>query len=360
MAKISILCPSYNHERYVEDFINSIYSQTIQDWELIIVDDCSQDNNVRIIESFNDNRIKLIKHPYNKGINSALQTAFENSSADILCFIASDDTLDPRYCETVINLFQKHLTKNVIYFPLHLMDVGGNKLEKIMKLPKKDKFEILHDSFFGENQLPSPGMAMRRMALKEILPLPNCLFQCQDWDMHNKLLCKNDILLSDVALVNYRTNNSNSVSSFSYKKCQREDIEKKLLMDYFTTLPVSLIKDIFFQEDTSKLTSDNIPIFLGFQALKSNISVKQQWGYEVICKFCDSNEKYNLLFDLYGYDFKKFISQSDLPVENEFQKTLENKIKKYKKKIKKYKRLVIFSCLFGIISIITMFVISNF
>ena len=92
--KFSILCPSFNHEKYVGFFIQSVLEQSFDDFELIIVDDFSNDKNVEKIKEFKDERIKLIQHEYNKGINASLNTAFENSMGEFIVFSASDDMFE--------------------------------------------------------------------------------------------------------------------------------------------------------------------------------------------------------------------------------------------------------------------------
>ncbi|ELL0793965.1 glycosyltransferase family 2 protein, partial [Campylobacter jejuni] len=62
MAKISILTPCFNHEKYVSYFLQSVLEQSFSDFELIIVDDCSSDNSTKEIQKFKDPKIKLIKH----------------------------------------------------------------------------------------------------------------------------------------------------------------------------------------------------------------------------------------------------------------------------------------------------------
>ena len=54
----------FNHEKYVAHFINSLRSQTYENWELIIIDDCSTDGNVKEIKKFNDKRIKFFEQPF--------------------------------------------------------------------------------------------------------------------------------------------------------------------------------------------------------------------------------------------------------------------------------------------------------
>lgn len=106
--KISILTPSFNHEKYVGFFIESVLAQTFSDFELIIVDDYSTDRNVEEIKKFQDSRIKLIQHEFNKGINAALNTAFKQSSGEFLVFLASDDMLKSNALEVLYNAHQNN------------------------------------------------------------------------------------------------------------------------------------------------------------------------------------------------------------------------------------------------------------
>ena len=73
---ISVLCASFNHEKYVGYFIQSLINQTYSNWELIIVDDCSTDNNVAEIKKFTDPRIHLFQQDFNQGPGAALNKAF--------------------------------------------------------------------------------------------------------------------------------------------------------------------------------------------------------------------------------------------------------------------------------------------
>ncbi|EAW7552186.1 glycosyltransferase family 2 protein, partial [Campylobacter coli] len=106
MPKISILTPCYNHEKYISAYLQSVLSQTFNDFELIIVDDYSSDQSVKEIQKFKDKRIKLIKHSYNKGINATLNTAFKNSNGDILIFCASDDMFEFDALEKINEVFE--------------------------------------------------------------------------------------------------------------------------------------------------------------------------------------------------------------------------------------------------------------
>ena len=143
MPKISLLTPCFNHEKYIIKFLESVKSQTFSDFEVVIVDDCSTDNTIKIIQNFGDNRIKLIKHEYNKGLNAAINTAFENSTSPLCVYFSSDDVLKPDTLEYIVNEFENNPDKNVLYCSLSAIDEDGKDLHTPLKPKLKDRFEIL-------------------------------------------------------------------------------------------------------------------------------------------------------------------------------------------------------------------------
>ena len=78
---VSIITPSYNSEKFIADTITSVINQTYQHWELIVVDDASQDNTCKIVSELlkKDNRIKLIQHVENLGAGATRNKAIKES-----------------------------------------------------------------------------------------------------------------------------------------------------------------------------------------------------------------------------------------------------------------------------------------
>lgn len=89
--KVSIIMPVYNDEAYIADAIDSVLKQTHQNLELIIIDDRSNDESVRIAESFSDPRIKLFKLAANSGAAAARNVGLRNASGDYVAFLDADD-----------------------------------------------------------------------------------------------------------------------------------------------------------------------------------------------------------------------------------------------------------------------------
>ena len=94
--KVSICVPVYNVERLIDRCLNSLVNQTLKDIEIIIVNDCTPDNSMEIVQQYakGDNRIKIINHDYNRGLMRARQTAYKIAQGEFICFCDSDDAME--------------------------------------------------------------------------------------------------------------------------------------------------------------------------------------------------------------------------------------------------------------------------
>jgi glycosyltransferase involved in cell wall biosynthesis len=97
---ISVITPTYNRAEVLPTAIDSVLEQTIDDWEMLIIDDGSTDNTQRVVESYDDERINYI-YQSNKGANSARNNGVRNASGDIISFLDSDDELAPCHLERI-------------------------------------------------------------------------------------------------------------------------------------------------------------------------------------------------------------------------------------------------------------------
>ena len=100
MELISIIVPVYKAEKHLSECIDSIISQTYENFELILIDDGSPDNSGKICDEYaeKDKRIRAI-HKENGGVSSARNTGLDNASGEYITFIDSDDFVDKQYLE---------------------------------------------------------------------------------------------------------------------------------------------------------------------------------------------------------------------------------------------------------------------
>lgn len=113
----SILMANYNNEMYVAEAIKSVIRQTYKNWELVIIDDCSTDNSVGIIERYlrGDERIKFFKNSNNIGYIGTLKRLIEKSSSEIVGILDSDDALTENALEEMIKAYREHPECGFVY-----------------------------------------------------------------------------------------------------------------------------------------------------------------------------------------------------------------------------------------------------
>lgn len=100
---VSIIMPSYNSEKFIKASIESIINQTYPYWELIIVDDCSTDKTIELIQSFKDERIRLFQNASNSGAAISRNKALREGKGKWIAFLDSDDLWLPSKLEEQID-----------------------------------------------------------------------------------------------------------------------------------------------------------------------------------------------------------------------------------------------------------------
>ena len=103
---VSIITPSYNSSRFIEECVGSVISQTYDNWELLIVDDYSIDNSLQILKKYNDKRIQLIELDKNVGAAKARNVAIRKAKGKYIAFLDSDDLWEPQKLEKQISFME--------------------------------------------------------------------------------------------------------------------------------------------------------------------------------------------------------------------------------------------------------------
>lgn len=135
---VSIIVPVYNSEKFINDTIQTVKEQTYQNWELLLVNDCSSDNSENIIKKYvkEDNRIKLINLEKNSGAAIARNTGITNAKGKYIAFLDADDLWKNEKLEKQIK-FMKENNYDFTFTGYEFADESGNKLDKIVNVPKQ-------------------------------------------------------------------------------------------------------------------------------------------------------------------------------------------------------------------------------
>ena len=152
LPMISFVVTSYNYEKYILKTLESIKAQTYRNLEIIIVDDCSNDNSCKIIEDFisenQDLKITLIKQSSNQGQMASMIRGLDIAQGQFVSFIDSDDILMPDYAKHHIRV---HLQTSVAFTSCQIIEIGEDDEIHTMNSISSPHCKNLDELFAGEN-----------------------------------------------------------------------------------------------------------------------------------------------------------------------------------------------------------------
>lgn len=102
-TKISVITTVYNVGSYLNKAIDSVLCQTFEDWEMLLINDCSTDNSLEIIKSYDDSRLRLINNEVNVGAGVSRQIGIDNAQGEFIIFLDGDDWLNDECLEKLYN-----------------------------------------------------------------------------------------------------------------------------------------------------------------------------------------------------------------------------------------------------------------
>ncbi|MBP3763018.1 MAG: glycosyltransferase family 2 protein [Bacteroidales bacterium] len=104
MARVTVLMPTYNVEKYVREAIESVLRQTFTDFELLVMDDCSTDGTLEVVRSIRDPRIRIEQNPSNLGLSDNLNRGLSLITTDLVARMDGDDIAEPFWLQREVEV----------------------------------------------------------------------------------------------------------------------------------------------------------------------------------------------------------------------------------------------------------------
>lgn len=212
---VSVVIPCYNHEKFVQDSIQSVIDQTYQNIELIIIDDGSKDDSVRVIEQMISAceerfvRFTFRSRP-NKGLSATLNESLEWCQGEYYSAIASDDMMFNDKTAKQVEILSKNDSFVAVFGAVELIDNDSNKIGQIRQ---PDKVFEFNDLIYTDRFLPAPTQMIRLRSLIEVGGFVDGMI-IEDWYIYLKLLEKgNKIFYMDELYSYYRSHDTNTFSN---------------------------------------------------------------------------------------------------------------------------------------------------
>lgn len=205
---VSIIMPSYNCGKYVEQTIHSVQAQTYQNWEIIFVDDCSKDDTVKRVSELQkqDSRIKLFQNPVNSGAAVSRNIALREAKGRWIAFLDSDDLWEPTKLEKQVRFMEEN-DYAFTYTEYQEMDANGNLTGLTISGPK-------HITKRGMYNFCWPGCltVMFDASIIGLIQIED-IKKNNDYAMWLKVCKKADCYLLPEVLAKYRRARAGSVST---------------------------------------------------------------------------------------------------------------------------------------------------
>lgn len=228
MPTFSVIIPTYNSEKFIEETIQSVLNQTFQDFELIIVDDGSKDDTRHIINKYkeSDPRIKVITTPNSGGPATPTNIGINMARGSYVAFLDHDDSWEKHKLEKLHTIFSQHDDIGFVLSNVRVYD-EKTKTYSLSKAPihnnSLSSSQILAGNYFNTFSM----MSVKRTTLERIGSVDTNLFVFSDYDLIARLTSYNiPHFFCEEPLVIYRVHQHNASSLLFSAERRILDLER--------------------------------------------------------------------------------------------------------------------------------------
>lgn len=214
---VSVIIPTYKRSDFLKRALESVFNQTYNDWEILIIDDNNPQSEFRkdteefMREYVNNPKVKYIKHKENLGGALARNTGIKHASGEYIAFLDDDDEFLPTKLEKQVEMFQSSTFKNLglVYCLSKKVDHNGKLISKSIVKEKGNaiKYHLLR------NITPCPSILVRKSVLEEVKGFRK-LIMGQEYDLTLRILAKGyEVDFVDEILVVFHIHNEERIST---------------------------------------------------------------------------------------------------------------------------------------------------
>jgi glycosyltransferase involved in cell wall biosynthesis len=262
MPLISVVIPVYNGEKTIRETIESVLNQTFRDFELIVINDGSQDSTLEIVSSIQDPRLQVFSYP-NAGLSASRNRGISHAVGEYISFIDADDLWTPDKLEAQFKALQANPQAAVAYSWTNYIDESSQFLRRGGYLTANgDVYAQLLVVNFIEN---GSNPLIRRQALIDVGGFDELLPAAEDWDIFLRLAARYSFVAVPYPQILYRL----SANSMSANVIRQEAACVKVLERAYNQAPKSL-------QHLKKYSWANLYRYLSFKVLNGPIDRRQR------------------------------------------------------------------------------------
>nr|MDQ3821484.1 glycosyltransferase family 2 protein [Acidobacteriota bacterium] len=195
--KISVCIPTHNQAVYLGEALNSVLTQTLQDFEIIIYDDASTDNTQEVLENFRDTRIRSFRQTRNAGIARNRNSCLEAARGEYIAWLDSDDIYHPEMLALQSSVLDRNPNIGLVHAAYEVVDHDGRKLPDWPLPFTCDMVESGREAFrelIISNYVTAPTTLVRHACHDKVGPYATDIGRSStDWEMWLRLALVSDI-----------------------------------------------------------------------------------------------------------------------------------------------------------------------
>lgn len=217
--KVSVNICCYNGDKYLKETIKSVLSQTFTDLEVIIIDDGSTDATQKVINGFDDHRIKYF-YQRNQGLSCSRNKALAYSSGQYIAIVDQDDVWEPEKIKRQADIFDLDSGVGLVYSDAYYINDAGKRLGKYFNKVIPQRGWVTKNLILG-NFIPCPTVMIRTETLKKTGPFRVGLKLAEEYELFLRLSLISKFEFVNEPLAGYRVhanNNSKNITGM----CQEE------------------------------------------------------------------------------------------------------------------------------------------
>jgi glycosyltransferase involved in cell wall biosynthesis len=229
--RVSILLPTYNRANYLVETISSVFTQAVDDFELIVVDDGSTDETRELVGSISDPRVRYL-YQQNHGVSAALNTAWRAAQGEYVAMIGSDDVWSPNQLETLLPLIESSPSLGLVYARAQAMSINGHPQPQILGSDMKFPNDPLASLLYGDC-ICGLACLIRRRCVEQVGGFDESLVANEDWDMWIRMAEITQFAFHNEILARYRMHPT-SLTGKRSRHYRRVILDRvRLIQDYY-------------------------------------------------------------------------------------------------------------------------------
>lgn len=213
---VSVYINVYNREDYILETLRSVVSQTYQNLQIIVVDDCSDDGTAANVRSLADERIELYQLKENQHVVGALNEGLKHVRGDYAAHVDSDDLWAPDKIEKQVRFLEEHPEYGSCFTLVDIIDENGNDSEgnevinrNLFAMDNLSQARMLRDFVDRSNHLNHSSMMVRREVLDKVGGYGPAYQYLHDFDLWIRFCLEKPVYVMQERLVRYRVHSGN-------------------------------------------------------------------------------------------------------------------------------------------------------